>query len=84
MPTIRNAFDYQPCQQMPRIDFDLDQGKSDLKGVLVIGVGYPEQVKIITQSRAVDFNALIGNIGGYIGLFLGRLLLEYTYILFSI
>ena len=48
-----------------------DHGK---KGTLVVSVQYPEQAKIITQSRAVDFNALIGNIGGYIGLFLGMIL----------
>ena len=66
--TIRNQHDYQPCQQMPRIDFDLE---TDLIGkteeFMVFGIGYPEQVKIITQSRAVNVDALIGNIGGYIG-----------------
>ena len=33
---------------------------------------YPEEVKLITQSKEVDVHALIGNIGGYIGLFLGN------------
>ena len=33
---------------------------------------YPKEVKIITQSKEVDFHALIGNIGGYLGLFLGK------------
>ena len=33
----------------------------------------PQLAKIITKSRAVDVHALIGNIGGYIGLFLGIL-----------
>ena len=32
---------------------------------------YPKEVKIITQSKEVDLHALIGNIGGYLGLFLG-------------
>ena len=35
-------------------------------------INYPEEIKIITQSKEVDGNSLIGNIGGYIGLFLGR------------
>ena len=33
---------------------------------------YPKDVKVITQSKEVDFHALIGNIGGYLGLFLGK------------
>ena len=33
---------------------------------------YPKEVKIITQSKEVDLHALIGNIGGYLGLFLGK------------
>ena len=33
---------------------------------------YPEEVKIITQSKDVDVHSLIGNIGGYLGLFLGN------------
>ena len=73
MNTIRNEIDYLPCQQMPRIDFQLSNDMLYArKGVLGITVGYPDQMKIITQSRAVDVNALIGNIGGYIGLFLGN------------
>ena len=37
-----------------------------------ISISYPREVKIITQSKEVDFHALIGNIGGYLGLFLGN------------
>ena len=33
---------------------------------------YPKDIKVITQSKEVDFHALIGNIGGYLGLFLGN------------
>ena len=57
---------------MPRIDSDvLDiQHESELPQILI---GYPNEVKIVTQSRAVTFDALIGNIGGYIGLFLGNI-----------
>ena len=39
----------------------------------MLTIQYPQKAKIITQSRAVDGNALIGNIGGYIGLFLGTI-----------
>jgi hypothetical protein len=72
MNEIRNERSDLPCQQMPRIDFEVSKVShgSPKKGTLLISIGYPEQVKIITQSRAVDGNTLIGNIGGYIGLFL--------------
>ena len=58
---------------MPRIDFELTEDLTNFKGHFTLTIGYPRQVKIITQSRAVDVNALVGNIGGYIGLFLGIL-----------
>ena len=35
-------------------------------------INYPEEVKTITQSQDVDVHSLIGNIGGYLGLFLGK------------
>jgi len=75
--TLKNDADYLPCQTMPRIDFSLTQtGYKVPKGSLLVSVAYSEQVKVITQSRAVDFNALIGNIGGYIGLFLGYAIIQ--------
>ena len=33
---------------------------------------FPKEIKIIAQSKEIDGHALIGNIGGYIGLFLGN------------
>ena len=77
LATIRNEREYMPCQQMPAIDFDIHTKPSRINGTFTISIGYPELVKIITQSRAVDVNALIGNIGGYMGLFLG---ITYIYI----
>ena len=61
-----------PCQEMPRIDFEITDELKGPDDVFQITIGYPEQVKLITQSRAVDGHSLIGNIGGYIGLFLGK------------
>ena len=80
MVEIRNNRSDQPCQQMPKIDFEVstvsDENWNVRNGEFTISIGYPEQMKIITQSRAVDSNTLIGNIGGYIGLFLGTLTIE--------
>ena len=39
---------------------------------LTIELRFPDQMKIITQSKEIDIHTLIGNIGGYIGLFLGN------------
>ena len=35
-------------------------------------ISYPDKIKVITQLKSVDAHMLIGNIGGYIGLFLGN------------
>ena len=59
---------------MSKIDYDyFDDIIPTSKGRLKIMIGYPEQVKIISQSQAVDVHTIIGNIGGYEGLFLGNL-----------
>ena len=39
-------------------------------------IHYPDEFKVIMQSKEVDIHSLIGNIGGYLGLFLG----DVTYI----
>ena len=42
-------------------------------------ITYPRYARIIVQSKDVDIHALIGNIGGYVGLFLGTYIsLIYT------
>ena len=64
---------HPPCQGMSKIDYDyFDDSIPTTKGYLKIMIGYPEQVKIISQSQAVDVHTIVGNIGGYIGLFLGK------------
>ena len=50
----------------------------NLKDKVALMVSYPDKMKVITQSQAVDFQALIGYIGGYIGLILGIIHYEYT------
>ena len=40
---------------------------------LTLEIEFPEIMKIITLSKEVDIHTLVGNIGGYIGLFLGNL-----------
>ena len=61
-----------PCQEMPRVDYELFYSTPPGQNVFMLAVKYPDQAKVITQSRAIDVHSLLGNIGGYIGLFLGR------------
>lgn len=66
-----------PCQEMPFINYKHDFIKPDPGDkAYVLSISYPPMAKIITQSQAVDAHSLIGNIGGYIGLFLGKLKLN--------
>ena len=66
-----------PCQEMPKIGykhtFVLSRSSSRPRAkIYSMYVSYPDKMTIITQTQAVDFHSLIGNIGGYIGLFLGN------------
>ena len=50
-------------------------GYTDEKGLYFpIYFDYPEKLKVISPKRSIDFNSLIGYIGGYIGLVLGNIL----------
>ena len=71
----------KPCQSMTRITFDLNGENPAFPPAdyeIGIGIFYPTQYKYIVQSQAVDGHSLIGNMGGYIGLFLGRNGLLYS------
>ena len=62
-----------PCEEMSNIAFKANylQG-SDWMQSLIFYFEYPTKAKVIHQMRSVDLHSLIGNIGGYIGLFLGK------------
>ena len=66
-----------PCQEMPTIDyksFQIPIGQQIVSPKMYqIFLEYPTKGKTVTQLQEVDIHSLIGNIGGYIGLFLGNL-----------
>ena len=79
------------CQRMSKINHKLENKKSVLyrhypNGEIVevqstsetyrLSIYYPDEVRIITQSKDIDIHSLIGNVGGYLGLFLGKLLIR--------
>ena len=73
----KDKYVLSPCQEMPKIGYkhtfalidNLEKNHTQMDRVYV---SYPDKMTIITQTQAVDCHSLIGNIGGYIGLFLGR------------
>ena len=75
-----------PCEGFESIDYDFEEHIiKDLsyedyhyrRGHFWIGLYvYDQKFKEITQIKAMDFNALIGYIGGYIGLILGYSILH--------
>ena len=75
--SLEKRYAEDPCQEMRTIDFKsnsvrLSEGTPTRSKYQIIVV-YPFKAKIITQLQEVDVHTLIGNIGGYIGLFLGKL-----------
>ena len=72
-----------PCEAMSSIVFmanRLDYSVSSETPSLMIT--YPKTTRLVTQLKSVDLHALIGNIGGYIGLFLGKynIQIQFLYI----
>ena len=70
---VRTNYLPASCQRISRMDTDVNAWTTYLTeyGTIQIDITYPEYARIITQSKDVDIHALIGNIGGYVGLFLG-------------
>ena len=62
---------YPPCcKRVSKLALTLKGSKSNYE-IFRLKIFYPRYAKIIIQSKDVDTHALIGNIGGYVGLFLG-------------
>lgn len=67
----RKQYFLKACQRISKIQ-DAVVHFNNADGKWTLSVIYPDEIKIITQSKEVDGHTLVGNIGGYIGLFLGR------------
>ena len=69
------------CQRVSKMRFSaqtaefIPRERADKWGFLIY---YPKEIRIITQSKEVDIHTLIGNIGGYLGLFMGKLTILYA------
>ena len=70
----RVRYNYYPkaCNRLSKLAYRPSYlGKQTELGRWQFQVRYPESVKIIQQSKEINIHSLIGNVGGYIGLFLG-------------
>ena len=85
MNELRNKYFPEPCLEMSNLIssmniYEISNGASPSMNNYEISngtshqlyVNYPDKIKVITQHKSVDAHMLIGNIGGYIGLFLGN------------
>ena len=62
-----------PCKGMSNIIYSAEMiDNAFVSNSLQLVVTYPKITRLIRQLRSVDLHSLIGNIGGYIGLFLGK------------
>ena len=70
---VRRIYYPKSCWRLSKLDYlKLNKRNNNQNKYWTFTIQYPEDVKIVTQSKEVDEHALIGNIGGYIGLFLGK------------
>ena len=73
--TVRDKYLPVSCQRISTIAYAVEAKKTTswFKTYWSLEIAYPKYLRIITQSQEVDIHSLIGNIGGYVGLFLGNL-----------
>ena len=71
--TVRTKYFPWACKRISKLSLTETYDKLEADGTLNISISYPTFTRIITQSKEVDIHALIGNIGGYIGLILGNI-----------
>ena len=60
------------CQRISKMTTTIDSEQQNWKQEWTFTIEYPDEVRIITQDKQIDIHSLIGNIGGYIGLLLGK------------
>ena len=66
-----------PCEALVSVDYDYSESEFSKENHIAsstigIWLRFPERLKVITHRKEISFHALVGNCGGYIGLFLGN------------
>ena len=67
---IREKYPQKACTRISKLGWTSSRPMKDR--AWKVEIRYPNTVKTIQQSKEVDFHSLIGNVGGYVGLFLGN------------
>ena len=74
-PVVRTKYYPISCQRLSKIAYQRTWVDNAYLGFeddeLAIGIIYPQYFRSIELTKAVDVHSLVGNIGGYVGLFLG-------------
>ena len=70
-----------PCKSARNIIYSYDEKNYETldnneEEFFLIGLCFPNEFKEISQHMAVDIQTVIGNAGGYVGLFLGKQIVE--------
>ena len=63
------------CNRIAKMSTTDNPEQEDWQEDWTFSLMYPNEVKIISQNKEIDIHTLIGNIGGYIGLLLGKKLI---------
>ena len=63
-----------PCRGMTKVDFESVEHHTDLyrNDTTILNIVYPDRIKIILQSKSVDFQTFTSNVGGVIGIYVGN------------
>ena len=77
-PAVSYNYD-TPCEGKSHIGYRVSNAAYTDEEVdplsMILYVSYTNTIKIISQSRMIDGQALIGYIGGYVGLLLGTMII---------
>ena len=77
------TIDYmKPCNRISKLNFDGNYSQE--KRGWRIYITFPDEVKLIIQSKEVDIHGLVGNVGGYLGLFMGYAIVQAPTLLFNV
>ena len=69
---VRKNYLSKACQRISKLDYDMRANKLGNGYYWRLVIVQTEEIKVIQQYKEVDGHVLIGNVGGYIGLFLGK------------
>ena len=71
----------KPCTTLHNVNYRYEEADFDNKRIqnrFYIEIVFPDSFKEIVQVKAVDIQTVIGNAGGYVGLFCGNIILFYS------